>query len=159
MSGVVVGNEVFIIEIQDAPTTVEINEVTNKIQPASAGAEGTIEVISNPTNISINIDETETLLYVSEQQFSVIEIGIQGPMGPAGPSGGEDEIPYAQQVDFEGSTIYKGWAAVGSSTSSSLWRIQKIEFVGLDEDVVITWADGDSNFDNIWDNRVSLSYS
>lgn len=159
MSGVVVGNEVFIVEIQDAPTTVEISEINNKIQPASVGATDTIEISSNPTNISITIDETETLLYVSEQQLSVIEIGIQGPMGPAGPSGGEEDIPYAQQVDFEGSIIYKGWAAVGSTTSASLWRIQKIEFVGLDEDVIITWADGDSNFDNIWDNRLILSYS
>lgn len=65
-----------------------------------------------------------------------------------------------QEIDFVGeTTIYKGWSNPGTPTSSAIWRIQRIAFVGVDEDVVITWADGDGNFDNIWDDRLSLSYS
>jgi len=51
---------------------------------------------------------------------------------------------------------YIGTAAIGSATSSAVWKIKKIdETTGL----VITWADGDDLFNNIWDNRASLSYS
>ena len=44
------------------------------------------------------------------------------------------------------------------ATSSATWQIQKLAF-GTDGDVTITWADGDAAFDNIWDNRASLTYS
>lgn len=50
-----------------------------------------------------------------------------------------------------------GTADPGASEASAVWRIQKATFdYG---DVSITWADGDSNFDNVWANRASLSYS
>lgn len=51
---------------------------------------------------------------------------------------------------------YLGQSLPGTPTSSASWRISKINFTS---GVVTTWADGNSNFDNIWDNRVSLSYS
>jgi hypothetical protein len=51
---------------------------------------------------------------------------------------------------------YVGEAAIGSATGNAVWRIKRIdETTG----VIILWADGNSNFDNIWDNRVGLSYS
>lgn len=50
---------------------------------------------------------------------------------------------------------YIGKAAWGSATSSAVWQIQKIdETTGM----VITWG-GTGAFDNIWNNRASLSYS
>lgn len=55
-------------------------------------------------------------------------------------------------------TAYLGEAAVGANASAPAWRIQKMVF-GVDGDVTITWADGNSAFDNVWDNRASLSYS
>ncbi len=76
------------------------------------------------------------------------------------PEDGELEVPYSQQVDFEGNDIiYKGWAATGSVTSDAVWRIQRITFVGTDDDVVMVWANGDGNFDNIWDDHLTLPYS
>lgn len=68
-------------------------------------------------------------------------------------------IAYAQVIDVVSDyLIYKGWAAVGALTSAPLWRIQKI-VIGFDDDVTKTWADGDAEFDNIWNNRLSLTYS
>jgi len=49
---------------------------------------------------------------------------------------------------------------VGSTgdTSDAIWRIQKIDT--STGDVIITWADGDENFDNIADNRATtITYS
>lgn len=53
-------------------------------------------------------------------------------------------------------TQYIGKAAPGVATSEAKWQIKKLnEATGT----VITFADGDIEFDNIWDNRQSLSYS
>jgi hypothetical protein len=51
---------------------------------------------------------------------------------------------------------YVGVAAPASLTSATSWQVKKIdETTGM----VITWADGNTNFDNVWDNRASLTYS
>lgn len=53
---------------------------------------------------------------------------------------------------------YLGKAYPGASTASAVWQVQKLVY-GTDGDVTITWADGNSAFDNVWDDRASLSYS
>ena len=51
---------------------------------------------------------------------------------------------------------YVGKAAIGTATDAAAWQIHKLdETSGL----IQTWADGDANFDNVWDNRAGLSYS
>ncbi len=57
----------------------------------------------------------------------------------------------------DSNNIYTGFAAAGSATSSASWKIQKVSTVGAV--VTTTYADGNLNYDNIWDNRASLSYS
>ena len=54
-------------------------------------------------------------------------------------------------------TTYIGNAPVGSETSASAWQIFRVVTSG--NDVTVTYADGDANFDNIWDDRTGLSYS
>ena len=51
--------------------------------------------------------------------------------------------------------IYVGKAAIGSSISSPVWQVKKI----YEDSTPSQWADGNSNFDNVWDNRPSLTYS
>lgn len=71
----------------------------------------------------------------------------------------------AVQVDDTGGTpnvTYRGEAAAGSATSAAVWRIQEITTTtdgGGNDDIAILWADGDTNFDNIWNNRLLLTYS
>jgi len=64
---------------------------------------------------------------------------------------------FALQMDDSSTAnvTYVGTASIGSLTSGAVWRIIKIdETSGLS----ITWADGNDSFDNIWDNRTSLTY-
>ena len=64
---------------------------------------------------------------------------------------------YALRLDEASATVsYIGEATTGSATSSAVWRIKKMDTT---TGTVITWADGNDNFDNVWDNRASLSYS
>jgi len=69
------------------------------------------------------------------------------------------DINFAIQVDeASGSITYVGKAPIGTATSSASWQIMKIDESG-DPELIITWADGNDSFDNIWDNRASLNYS
>jgi hypothetical protein len=53
--------------------------------------------------------------------------------------------------------IYIGMAEIGSLPSVAVWQIKRVdETTGL----IITWADGDDAFDNIWNNRATtITYS
>jgi hypothetical protein len=51
---------------------------------------------------------------------------------------------------------YYGWAQLGTQSSASAWRIMRLTNGTLG---AVEFADGNTNFDNIWDNRASLSYS
>ena len=53
--------------------------------------------------------------------------------------------------------IYMGVAAIGSATSAAVWQIHRINTTG--GNVSVDYADGNENFDNIWDNRASLTYA
>lgn len=69
------------------------------------------------------------------------------------------KINFAIQVqrDNNDSCIqYIGKAVLGSLTSDAKWQIQRINDTA---GTVITWADGSDNFNQIYDNRESLTYS
>lgn len=69
-------------------------------------------------------------------------------------SGGGD---YITKVDVASGTItYVGVAVPTSTTSTAVWKIMRIDTTS---GVTILFADGNGNYDNIWDNRSSLSYS
>lgn len=53
---------------------------------------------------------------------------------------------------------YIGDALPGTATSSALWRIRRLT-IQSDTDIEVLYADGNDSYDNIWDNRLSLSYS
>lgn len=65
-----------------------------------------------------------------------------------------------KQIDDHSSdsTItYVGEANPGSDTSSAVWRIKRI--VEDSTSISIEWADGNGDFDNVYDDREGLSYS
>jgi hypothetical protein len=77
---------------------------------------------------------------------------------------GTEKLKNAGQLDEQddGDTLYIGDALPGTATSSATWSIKRVVFTedgGGNTDAVTTWADGNSNRDNIWDNHLALSYS
>lgn len=54
---------------------------------------------------------------------------------------------------------YVGVAMIGSSTSEAVWRIMKISKEFGSHETAINWADGNKNFDNVWNDRDSYTYS
>lgn len=83
-----------------------------------------------------------------------------GPESDPGPAAKKViDAPTAVRVaEKSGDTniTYVGDAKVGTASSAAEWRIMEIDETS---GTVITWADGDEKYDNIWDNRESLTYS
>lgn len=66
-----------------------------------------------------------------------------------------EELTY---IDAASSTVtYLGYAKSGTATSGAGWQIKKVMTSG--NVTSIAYADGDDNYDNVWDNRASLTYS
>ena len=54
-------------------------------------------------------------------------------------------------------TCYVGYAEIGALSSDAVWRIMQV--VTASGDVETSYANGSSDYENIWDNRTGLSYS
>lgn len=54
--------------------------------------------------------------------------------------------------------LYIGKAPIGTLTNEAKWQVRKLTLTSLGG-VLMQWADGNGDFDNVWDNRASLSYS
>lgn len=67
-----------------------------------------------------------------------------------------DSVQTFRQDDASSTVSYYGFAKVGSATSAASWKIMKHTKTNPQS---ILFADGDHEYDNIWDNRASLSYS
>ena len=63
---------------------------------------------------------------------------------------------YATRVAEVGAVTYVGNAPIGTATTEALWQIQKIDSTS---GTVVTWADGNDNMDNVWDDYATLTYS
>jgi hypothetical protein len=99
---------------------------------------------------------------------NVLTLEKQGALGPdlsvdLTPIATGEEL-LAQRFDEEngGDIIYVGEATPGAAPSAAVWRIKRVTFTedgDGDTDGVTEWADGDATQNNIWDNRLALSYS
>lgn len=62
---------------------------------------------------------------------------------------------FTLRLDTVGSVDYVGEASIGTATSASSWRIKKVDST---TGIVLQWA-GTGIFNQVWDNRASLTYS
>ncbi len=59
--------------------------------------------------------------------------------------------------EVDASTTYLGFAKLGVATSEAKWQVLRIQKTGTV--TLIQYADGDTRFNNVWDDRASLTYS
>jgi hypothetical protein len=78
--------------------------------------------------------------------------------------GSDAEVATLQkEVDFTASdaVIYQGFADPGTESSEALWRITRTTFTTNapnSDDVAVEFANNDTSFVHIWDDRLTLSY-
>ncbi len=115
---------------------------TTVTSPQTSSAEALRDAINEMLASSLSISGFATEAKQSEQigQVNNIQAFLQPLM----------------QDESNANTIYNGYAAPNSLTSAAVWAIQKV----TNNKGVISykWADGNKLFDNIWDNRTSLTY-
>lgn len=62
--------------------------------------------------------------------------------------------------DSVAGSTFIGRALIGTADSAAAWKISFLDETNVSGSVaILKWADGNANYDNIWDNRTSLSYS
>ena len=65
-------------------------------------------------------------------------------------------VEYAIKIIQSGVYTYIGYAPIGSSVSSAVWRIKRTdETSGL----TVLFADGNDSFDNVWNDYATITYS
>ncbi len=105
------------------------------------------------TNTALLVNH-ETRITNSEADIAALDVRVTAL---------EDELNLTSRLDETtmGSILYYAEATPGTAESAASWRIQEITFLNLptEDDLQILWADGNNNFDNIWDDRLALSYS
>jgi len=63
--------------------------------------------------------------------------------------------------DTDVTTVYAAVAPIGTALSSAAWMAWKkvITVIGTTTTIVITWADGDSSYDNVATDLTALTYN
>lgn len=69
------------------------------------------------------------------------------------------EFTIALDYDSLGNLVYIGRAQPGTAKNDAGWQIMKLTYDGNGNLTDVQWADGDEQFDNVWDNRAVLVYS
>ena len=70
----------------------------------------------------------------------------------------DPRVKVSLRLDTVSDTVmYLGTAATGQSESAPAWSIKRITTVGTV--LLVEWADGNAEYDNVWTNRAALSYS
>ncbi len=99
-------------------------------------------------------------------------INLATGVGHAGGGGGvseagvlkiieENQLVYNTMIDNVSASSYKyiGESVPGTDTSVAKWRIKRIDQTDTGGDIPILWATGTAKFNQIWDDRLTLTYS
>lgn len=132
-------------------------------------APSNLVVLATPSTLLEVFEENGEVVNTTPPLATAIEVTLAAPMqlevllgtqGPPGVNGiSEEDMAYAKRIDFVSETlIYRAEAIPGALESQSAWRIQRLTLAS-DNDVVSQWADGNANFDNVWADRATLSYT
>ncbi len=137
------------IVLESQSSVLVDNDSTNYVNHSSTET----AVVDNNSTVFVTLTNKETVLLETNSNHLV----ITGMMGPAGKS--EEEMVYSKRIDFvTDDLIYKAEASAGTLDTAVGWRIRKV-VIGPDGDVSETWASGNTNFDKVWSNRLTYTYS
>lgn len=140
--------------VQEAGQTIEVLSADKIIQEASY----TVEITNQNTTVQISaaanvVEISNSGMTVSIPAYqTTVEVQTQGAQGPPGEGGSS---AYSIRIDETGLYTYVGEADPGTSEGAAAWRIKRL----TESEGPLLYADGDSNFNNIWNDRAILSYS
>ena len=71
----------------------------------------------------------------------------------------EDDFTNALDYDANGNLIFQGIAKISTAQTAPGWKIKKFTYDVNNNLTDVQYADGNDNFDNIWNNRATHTYS
>jgi hypothetical protein len=111
------------------------------------------EIVISHLDDSIKIGDGTRLAGVTSNN----ELKVQATFAPSASIDIAEQV-LSTRIDEASSTVtYVGKAQPGTSAASAAWQIKKITESGTE--TIIEFANGTDLFDNVWNNRGSLSYS
>lgn len=72
------------------------------------------------------------------------------------------EVPahaVAAENNANSDVVYLGLAPIGSSKAAAVWQIRKFSYDAGGGLTDVQWADGNGDYDNVWNDRAALAYS
>lgn len=128
----------------------KLGEVLVGLQSGTTDTPETIAVTQNNLHSLLRTWNPDTLAYesvVSQGAGRGVEVVVTN----------DTSADYDTMLDdtTTANVTYVGYAAPGAATSAASWKIKKLDATS---GLVVRFADGNANFDNVWDNRASLSY-
>jgi hypothetical protein len=90
--------------------------------------------------------------------YQSVGVGVTNIVSSALTSG--DDMPYSTRIDFiTDDEFYRGESTPGTVNSAAYWRIKKVQINPLDGDMTETWASGNADFNKVWNDRLTYTYS
>lgn len=122
-----------------APTEVSLSGASITIDAVGLNANGDVALSGD----QLKVFDGETLSKLTQIETKLDNIQVSR---------------YSKIVKTNGNYTYVMDAEIGAGTSADgIWRVQRVFDDGTD--VIVDWADGNDNFDNIAANYLSLTYS
>ena len=146
--------------------SIELGTSRNVLRLATTGNGISLSAPGNnlrltANNAALNLAATTNSISLSAESPQ-LRLSTTGPTLKLGVETGMAVVfpQYQLLLDEVGTLTYVGEAAPGSATSAAVWRIFRLDETGSgDEELIKKFASGSTNFDQIWDNRLALSYS
>lgn len=139
-------------EVQVGLNKIRTNNKSNPLAVRfTDGAEWLKEIKNNSSRTTQYMSDVSYIKDVSGQRVNpATEESIAKVIGE-----------YTIMIDDVSTTgiTYIGKATIGSSTSSAVWQIMRLDESGTPITLKKQYANGNNNFSSIYDNRTSLSYS
>lgn len=89
-----------------------------------------------------------------DEEFDVLAVELLGYDGSSLQRLSADN--FSLKLTEDGDVTYIALASPGSSQSSAVWQARKLD---QSSGLIITWADGNSDFDNVATDLTALNYS
>lgn len=119
---------------------------------------GTLELASSVAKDTPVVNELEKIVTNTEKQLVVANLLPKGAATEQKQDSIIDVITtnLTLRLIESGVYTYVGEAIIGSDESDPVWKVKRIDETS---GVIILWADGNENFDNVWSNYASLVYN
>jgi hypothetical protein len=129
--------------------TIELMQEWMQGEMPVAGTGGGQQGTATEATQQLVLAELRKIAVLAEGIKKIMQEYVSGNGGLGNPDREDETQPF---------TLYRGWtASIEGNTGIPVWAIQKTNMEK--EPYEITWADGNQDFDNQWDDRYNLNYS